>query len=360
MNTNLFPWCPPRGPSSNTLVPAGTTTPSRTPSCAQNKNSISVLDIPSNTCGPLLVSDSKRVHILFTSVLNYISSNKTPCPDRNSVLDLIPWLVTPVFPRIGGRVVPIKHRMYYVHRQHVLQNNENQCTVVHTGWVYRDIRFWVPPLTHTQWVWVIPTGMTRYAYYRVLSSSPRQRSKAAAAFSPHTLRRLIGPSAAPAAGRGGGPACIRRRTPAALRGRIVCARPCCSRCSLPARLARPPARTGRLPAPLAPSATARPTRRACPTPPAPAAPGAVRQRLYASASYGAGTGRTHPPSSAPDAARVQVPRHPAGQTGALQGSGVQCCTGKTVSSTITAMLVQILAVKLALPSGLPLLRGRSA
>jgi hypothetical protein len=62
-------------------------------------------------------------------------------------------------------VVPIKHRMYYVHRQHVLQNNENQCTVVHTGWVYRDIRFWVPPLTHTQWVWVIPTGMTRYAYY---------------------------------------------------------------------------------------------------------------------------------------------------------------------------------------------------
>ena len=50
----------------------------------------------------------------------------------------------------------------------------------------------------------------------------------------------------------------------------------------------------------------------------------------------------------------------AGQTGALQGSGVQCCTGKTVSSTITAMLVQILAVKLALPSGLPLLRGRSA
>jgi len=119
--------------------------PSRTPSCAQNKNSISVLDIPSNTCGPLLVSDSKRVHILFTSVLNYISSNKTPCPDRNSVLDLIPWLVTPVFPRIGGRVVPIKHRMYYVHRQHVLQNKENQCTVVNTGWVYRDIRFWVPP-----------------------------------------------------------------------------------------------------------------------------------------------------------------------------------------------------------------------
>jgi hypothetical protein len=87
--------------------------PSRTPSCAQNKNSISVLDIPSNTCGPLLVSDSKRVHILFTSVLNSISSNKTPCPDRNSVLDLIPWLVTPVFPRIGGRVVPIKHRMCY-------------------------------------------------------------------------------------------------------------------------------------------------------------------------------------------------------------------------------------------------------
>ena len=261
--------------------------PSRTPSCAQNKNSISVLDIPSNTCGPLLVSDSKRVHILFTSVLNSISSNKTPCPDRNSVLDLIPWLVTPVFPRIGGRVVPIKHRMYYVHRQHVLQNNENQCTVVHTGWEYRDIRFWAPPLTHTQWEWVIPTGMTRYAYYRVLSSSPRQRSKAAAAFSPHTLRRLIGPRAAPAAGRGGGPACIRRRTPAALRGRIVCARPCCSRCSLPARLARPPARTGRLPAPLAPSATVRPTLRACPTPPAPAAPGAVRQRLYASASYGA-------------------------------------------------------------------------
>ena len=145
--------------------------PSRTPSCAQNKNSISVLDIPSNTCGPLLVSDSKRVHILFTSVLNYISSNKTPCPDRNSVLDLIPWLVTPVFPRIGGRVVPIKHRMYYVHRQHVLQNNENQCTVVHTGWEYRDIRFWAPPLTHTQWEWVIPTGMTRYAYYRVLRAA---------------------------------------------------------------------------------------------------------------------------------------------------------------------------------------------
>ena len=32
---------------------------------------------------------------------------------------------------------------------------------------------------------------------------------------------------------------------------------------------------------------------------------------------------------------------------------MQCCTGKTVSSTITAMLVQILAVKLDLPSGLP-------
>ena len=122
-------------------------------------------------------------------------------------------------------------------------------------------------------------------YYRAAldkGQRPRRRT-----FSPHTLRRLIGPRAAPAAGRGGGPACIRRRTPAALRGRIVCARPCCSRCSLPARLARPPARTGRLPAPLAPSATARPTRRACPTPPAPAAPGAVRQRLYASASYGA-------------------------------------------------------------------------
>ena len=151
MNTNLFPWCPPRGPSSNTMVPAGTSgstrRPSRTPSCAQNKNSISVLDIPSNTCGPLLVSDSKRVHILFTSVLNSISSNKTPCPDRNSVLDLIPWLVTPVFPRIGGRVVPIKHRMYYVHRQHVLQNKENQCTVVHTGWIIpRHKVLGTPPL----------------------------------------------------------------------------------------------------------------------------------------------------------------------------------------------------------------------
>jgi hypothetical protein len=86
------------------------------------------------------------------------------------------------------------------------------------------------------------------------------------------------------------------------------------------------------------------------------APAALRERIV----WCPGTGRTHPPSSAPDAARVQVPRHPAGQTGALQGSGVQCCTGKTVSSTITAMLVQILAVKLALPSGLPLLRGRSA
>ena len=32
----------------------------------------------------------------------------------------------------------------------------------------------------------------------------------------------------------------------------------------------------------------------------------------------------------------------------------------TGSSTITAMLLQILAVKLALPSGFPLLRGRSA
>ena len=52
------------------------------------------------------------------------------------------------------------------------------------------------------------------------------------------------------------------------------------------------------------------------------------------------------------------------QTGALQGSEVQFRTGITGSSTITAMitamLLQILAVKLALPSGLPLLRGRSA
>ena len=50
----------------------------------------------------------------------------------------------------------------------------------------------------------------------------------------------------------------------------------------------------------------------------------------------------------------------AGQTGALQGSEVQFRTGMTGSSTIKAMLLQILAVKLALPSGLPLLRGRSA
>jgi len=50
----------------------------------------------------------------------------------------------------------------------------------------------------------------------------------------------------------------------------------------------------------------------------------------------------------------------AGQTGALQGSEVQFRTGMTGSSTITAMLLQILAVKLALRSGLPLLRGRSA
>ena len=50
----------------------------------------------------------------------------------------------------------------------------------------------------------------------------------------------------------------------------------------------------------------------------------------------------------------------AGQTGALQGSEVQFRTGMTGSSTITAMTVQILAVKLALPSGLPRLRGRSA
>ena len=50
----------------------------------------------------------------------------------------------------------------------------------------------------------------------------------------------------------------------------------------------------------------------------------------------------------------------AGQTGALQCSEVQFRTGITGSSTITAMLLQILAVKLALRSGLPLLRGRSA
>ena len=50
----------------------------------------------------------------------------------------------------------------------------------------------------------------------------------------------------------------------------------------------------------------------------------------------------------------------AGQTGALQCSEVQFRTGITGSSTITAMLLQILAVKLALPSGLPRLRGRSA
>ena len=50
----------------------------------------------------------------------------------------------------------------------------------------------------------------------------------------------------------------------------------------------------------------------------------------------------------------------AGQTGALQGSEVQFRTDMTGSSTITAMPLQILAVKLALPSGLPLLRGRSA
>ena len=50
----------------------------------------------------------------------------------------------------------------------------------------------------------------------------------------------------------------------------------------------------------------------------------------------------------------------AGQTGALQGSEVQFGTGMTGSSTITAMMLQILAVKLALPSGLPRLRGRAA
>ena len=121
--------------------------PSRTPSCAQNKNSISVLDIPSNTCGPLLVSDSKRVHILFTSVLNYISSNKTPCPDRNSVLDLIPWLVTPVFPRIGGRVVPIKHRMCYAQATCVTEQRKSM-----HGCPYRLGKTQgsgYPPLTHT-------------------------------------------------------------------------------------------------------------------------------------------------------------------------------------------------------------------
>ena len=146
MNTNLFPWCPPRGPSSNTLVPAGTTTPSRTPSCAQNKNSISVLDIPSNTCGPLLVSDSKRVHILFTSVLNSISSNKTPCPDRNSVLDLIPAR-HPCFPSDRRESGTNKTPNVHVHRQHVLQNKENQCTVVHTGWIIpRHKVLGTPPL----------------------------------------------------------------------------------------------------------------------------------------------------------------------------------------------------------------------
>ena len=50
----------------------------------------------------------------------------------------------------------------------------------------------------------------------------------------------------------------------------------------------------------------------------------------------------------------------AGQTGALQGSEVQFRTGMTGRSTITAIPLQILAVKLALRSGLPLLRGRSA
>ena len=63
------------------------------------------------------------------------------------------------------------------------------------------------------------------------------------------------------------------------------------------------------PSPARPSATARPTRRACPAPPTAAAPGAVRQQLCARASYGElALLRAHPPSSAPDAARVQVPR----------------------------------------------------
>jgi len=110
---------------------------------------------------------------------------------------------------------------------------------------------------------------------------------------------------------------------------------------------------------LAPSATARPIRPVCPAPPAPAAPGAVRQQFCANTSLGdpVPVGRTllH---------RLQTLRGPsagpAGQTGALQCSEVQFRTGITGSSTITAMLLQILAVKLALPSGLPRLRGRSA
>ena len=118
------------------------------------------------------------------------------------------------------------------------------------------------------------------------------------------------------------------------------------------------------PSPARPSATARPTRRACPAPPTAAAPGAVRQQLCARASYGDPV-----PVVRALLHRLQTLRgceslggslSAAGQTGALQGSEVQFRTGMTGSSTITAMLLQILAVKLALPSGLPLLRGRSA
>ena len=103
---------------------------------------------------------------------------------------------------------------------------------------------------------------------------------------------------------------------------------------------------------------------ACPAPPTPASPGAVRQQLCTSASYGDPV-----PGVRALLHRLQTLRgceslggsiSAAGQTGALQGSEVQFRSGMTGSSTITAMLLQILAVKLALPSGLPLLRGRSA
>ena len=112
------------------------------------------------------------------------------------------------------------------------------------------------------------------------------------------------------------------------------------------------------------------TRRACPAPPAPAATGAARQRLCASASC-AHTMRSRRAAGALAPAgrtlrhRLQMRRgcKPAGGScGADRGpagvgSGAQFCTGKTVSSTITPMLAQILAVKLALPSCLPLPRG---
>ena len=128
-------------------------------------------------------------------------------------------------------------------------------------------------------------------------------------------------------------AVVHRRAHGAVRqrrGRIVCARPCCSRCSLPARPASPARHDGRVrtarPAPRTPARATCPTRPACPAPPVPSACGtapcaSASARAHAPAHL-RGTGRAHPPSSAPDAARVRVPRRVPQRCGADRGPAV--------------------------------------